>query len=264
LSPINQEIILKMTNPSKDSQAPFKVEISIQDEIATVTFFSNKANSLPPQLLSLLKKHVQDLGHDPKAKVIILQSFGEGAFCAGASLSEMEKIKNLEEGTDFFFSFASLLMAIKDCPKFIICRVQGKAVGGGVGLISACDYILATSTSEVRLSELDVGLGPFVISPFIRRKIGESAFQEMTIDAEWKSADWCAQKGLFNKICNSVSELDKAVLALANKLSSADPHAMSELKRTYWSENSFLEREIRDLAKKSSRLVLENKNFKTK
>src|ERR1044071_2629580 len=178
--------------------------------IGTITFFHPQSNSMPGTQLRNLAAEVEKLGKDNNVKVIVLKSEGEKAFCAGASFDELISIKDIETGLKFFSGFAMVINAMRKAPKFVIARVQGKAVGGGVGIASAADYTFAVEGASVKLSELAVGIGPFVVGPAVERKIGKSAFCQLTIDAtEWHSAQWAKEKGLYAEIFSSAVEMDK-------------------------------------------------------
>jgi methylglutaconyl-CoA hydratase len=211
------------------------VDVSINNEIGTITFGHPQSNSLPGALLQLLAKTISDLSNDAGVKVIILQSIGEKTFCAGASFDELVAIEDLESGKKFFSGFANVINACRKSSKLIIGRVQGKAVGGGVGIASAVDYCFATTNAAVKLSELAVGIGPFVVGPAVQRKIGLSAMSELAINASaWRSADWAKNKGLYNEIYETASEMDSAIQSLAIQLSLSNPAAMQALKQIFW------------------------------
>ncbi len=211
------------------------VDVSINNEIGTITFGHPQSNSLPGALLQLLAKTISDLSNDAGVKVIILQSIGEKTFCAGASFDELVAIEDLESGKKFFSGFANVINACRKSSKLILGRVQGKAVGGGVGIASAVDYCFATTNAAVKLSELAVGIGPFVVGPAVQRKIGLSAMSELAINASaWRSADWAKNKGLYNEIYETASEMDSAIQSLAIQLSLSNPAAMQALKQIFW------------------------------
>jgi methylglutaconyl-CoA hydratase len=211
------------------------VDVSINNEIGTITFGHPQSNSLPGALLQLLAKTISDLSNDAGVKVIILQSIGEKTFCAGASFDELVAIEDLDSGKKFFSGFANVINACRKSSKLIIGRVQGKAVGGGVGIASAVDYCFATTNAAVKLSELAVGIGPFVVGPAVQRKIGLSAMSELAINASsWRSADWAMNKGLYNEIYETASEMDSAIQSLAIQLSLSNPAAMQALKQIFW------------------------------
>jgi methylglutaconyl-CoA hydratase len=211
------------------------VDVSINNEIGTITFGHPQSNSLPGALLQLLAKTISDLSNDAGVKVIILQSIGEKTFCAGASFDELVAIEDLDSGKKFFSGFANVINACRKSSKLIIGRVQGKAVGGGVGIASAVDYCFATTNAAVKLSELAVGIGPFVVGPAVQRKIGLSAMSELAINASaWRSADWAKNKGLYNEIYETASEMDSAIQSLAIQLSLSNPAAMQALKQIFW------------------------------
>lgn len=211
------------------------VKSEVKDGIGTITFFHPQSNSMPGSQLRNLAAEVEKLGKDNNARVIVIKSEGEKAFCAGASFDELISIKDIETGTTFFSGFAGVINAIRKAPKFVIVRVQGKAVGGGVGIASSGDYTFGVKDASVKLSELAVGIGPFVVGPAVERKVGKSAFCELTINAtEWRSAQWAKEKGLFNELFDSVDEMDKSVEALAARLATSNPEAMAMLKKIMW------------------------------
>ena len=208
---------------------------NIQNKIATIEFGHPASNSLPNELLERLAKEFISVGNNEEVAIIILKSEGEKAFCAGASFNELVAVSNLEEGKQFFSGFANAINAMRTCGKLIIGCVQGKTVGGGVGLAAACDYVLATEHASIKLSEFTIGIGPFVIEPAVSRKIGVSGTSELTLDAtSWKNAYWAKEKGLYAKVFETQKELDEEVQVLAEKLASYNPAALSEMKKTLW------------------------------
>ncbi len=240
------------------------VSAEIQKGIATIEFFHPKGNSLPSHLLDEIAEQISSTGKDDSVKVIVLKSAGEGAFCAGASFDELIDINNYEVGKKFFMGFGKVILAMKNCPKLIITRVHGKAVGGGLGIIAASDYAIASNSAFVKLSELSLGIGPFVIAPVVTRKIGLSAFSTLSIDArKWQSAEWAFKKGLFNTLTTSVSELDNEVNRLAEDLAGSSPDAMQEIKLLTWIRTDDLDELLELRAEISGRLVLSDftKNF---
>jgi len=234
-----------------------KVESTIQNGIGTISFFHPQSNSLPGDLLRKLADEITRIGNDSEAKVILLRSEGEKAFCAGASFDELISLNSFEKGKYFFSGFASVINAMRKAPKFVVARVQGKAVGGGVGLASAADYTLAMDTASVKLSELAVGIGPFVVGPAVERKIGSSAFNTLAIDAtEWRSAAWAKEKGLYVDIYSSKELLDKAIDTLVNKLAASNPEAMDLLKKAFWKGTEHWDTLLIERAEMSGKLVL--------
>lgn len=225
--------------------------------IATVEFQHPMSNSLPGAILRKLADTITEMGKDEKARVIILRSAGEKAFCAGASFDELITIDNKEDGLKFFSGFAMVINAIRKCPKFVIARVQGKAVGGGVGLASAADYTFAVEGASVKLSELAVGIGPFVVGPAVERKIGLSAFSELSIDASsWRDAGWAQQKGLYASVHSDAAAMDEAIGALAGTLARSSPEAMKDLKEVIWQGTEHWDTLLTDRAAISGRLIL--------
>lgn len=239
--------------------------------IATIEFGHPMSNSLPGKILQKLADTITELGNNPAAKVLILRSAGEKAFCAGASFDELISIQDLETGKKFFSGFANVINACRKCPKLIIGRVQGKAVGGGVGMASAVDYCFATTNADVKLSELAVGIGPFVVGPAVERKIGTAAMSQLAINAtEWLSADWALSKGLYADIFETVEEMDEAIEKLATTLSNSNPEAMSMLKSIFWQGTENWDTLLAERAGMSGKLVLSDftvnaiNKFKTK
>ena len=234
------------------------VELSINENgIATIAFSHPLSNSLPGKMLAKLTDTITEVGANDSVKVIILRSAGERAFCGGASFDELISIDNLEIGKTFFSGFANVINAARKCPKLIIGRIQGKAVGGGVGMASAVDFCLATKFASVKLSELAVGIGPFVVGPAVERKVGTSAMSMMAINAtEWYSADWAREKGLYADVFENVIEMDEAIETLANKLASSNPEAMRMLKQVFWEGTEHWDTLLSDRAAISGKLVL--------
>jgi methylglutaconyl-CoA hydratase len=229
----------------------------VEKGIATVTFFHPQSNSLPGVLLRKLAAEIESAGNNQEAKAIVLQSEGEKTFCAGASFDELASINTLEEGKMFFSGFAAVINAMRKAPKFVIARVQGKAVGGGVGIAATADYTLAHESASVKLSELAVGIGPFVVGPAVERKIGTAAFTELTINAtEWRNAQWANEKGLYASVFSSAADLDNALNTLCEKLSSSNPEAMAALKKVFWKGTESWDSLLLERAEMSGKLVL--------
>lgn len=233
------------------------VRSDIQNGIGTITFFHPQSNSMPGTQLRNLAAEIEKLGKDDSVKVIVLKSEGEKAFCAGASFDELISIKDLETGTKFFSGFALVINAMRKAPKFIIARVQGKAVGGGVGIASSADYTFAVDSASIKLSELAVGIGPFVVGPAVERKVGTSAFCQLTINAtEWQSAAWAKEKGLYAELFSTAEEMDKGISNLANKLAASNPEAMSLIKTVMWKGTENWDQLLIERAGMSGKLVL--------
>lgn len=211
------------------------VKHEIENGVATVEFFHPKSNSFPSSQLEELINTFDALGKNPEAKVIVLKSKGDNVFCAGASFDELLTIEDFETGKKFFMGFANAILAMRNCPKFIIGCVEGKVVGGGVGLVAACDYALALNNAKIRLSELSIGIGPFVIEPAISRKIGVNAFSELTLNPkEWVEPEWCKEQNFFNEVYETKEALDSACKEFSEQLSKYSPDAMKHLKSIFW------------------------------
>lgn len=230
---------------------------TIDQGVATIEFSHPLSNSLPGKVLAKLANTITSLGEDDAVKIIVVRSAGDRAFCAGASFDELVAIDNLETGKVFFSGFANVINACRTCPKLIIGRVQGKAVGGGVGLAAAFDYTLATQHAFVKLSELAVGIGPFVVGPAVERKIGVSAMSQLAINAtEWQSAVWARSKGLYTAVYDKADAMDEAIDALVNKLCQSNPEAMRQLKQVFWQGTEHWDRLLAERAEISGQLVL--------
>ncbi|MEE2931558.1 MAG: enoyl-CoA hydratase/isomerase family protein [Bacteroidota bacterium] len=233
------------------------VKLSIKKEIGYIEFFHPQSNALPANILTKLAQTISDAGKNDEIKVIVLGSGGERAFCAGASFDELTNISNEEEGKKFFSGFANVINACRKCPKFIIGRIQGKAVGGGVGMAAATDYCLATKYASVKLSELAIGIGPFVVGPAVERKIGNSSFSAMTINAnKWFDASWAREKGLYIDVFENIEDMDQEIDKLAETLSKSNPEAMKELKKIIWNNTQNWDTLLMERAITSGQLVL--------
>lgn len=235
-----------------------KVELSTdQDGVATITFFHPSHNSLPGAVLNELAETISNAGRDSAVKVMVLKSGGDRTFCAGASFDELIAIRNKEQGLTFFSGFAKVINACRKSGKIIIGRVQGKAIGGGVGVAAATDYCFATRHAAIKLSELALGIGPFVVGPAVERKIGVSAFSQLALDAsEFRSADWAKEKGLYAEVFETSSDMDEAVQTLAAKLASYSPEALKAMKEMFWQGTEHWDQLLTERAAISGTLVL--------
>ena len=243
----------------------------VNQGIATIEFFHPQSNSLPEKILHDLAAAITHAGEDPNTMVIILRSAGEKIFCAGASFDELVAIKNKEEGLKFFSGFANVINAMRLCPKFIIGRIQGKCIGGGVGLAASVDYAIAAEGADIKLSELAVGIGPFVVGPAVERKVGTAGFSQLAIDATmWRSADWAKRKGLFAELHPNADDMDESIKKLSDTLMHSSPEAMAEMKKIFWNGTEHWDKLLIERAAISGRLVLSDftkkaiENFKTK
>ena len=229
----------------------------IENKVATVEFGHPASNSFPSELLQRLEKEIRKLSEDETVNVIVLRSQGEKAFCAGASFDELMAIENMKAGKFFFSGFANVINAMRECHKLIVGRVQGKTVGGGVGLVAACDYAMATDAAAIKLSELSIGIGPFVIAPAVERKMGVAALAELTLAAhEWKNAYWAKEKGLYARVFESIAELDSEIELFTEKLASYNPEALYEMKQTLWQGTAHWKELLLEQAAISGELVL--------
>ena len=231
------------------------VIVTAADGVATVRFNHPKGNSLPAALLARLADEIRRLGTLDDVHVVVLRSSDAGPFCAGASFDELKAIRDSAAGKEFFMGFARVILAMTRCPKLIITRVHGKTVGGGVGLVAASDYAMAIETASLRLSELAVGIGPFVVGPAIERKIGLGGFSAMAIDTDWRSARWAEEFGLYSRVFDSVNALDSALDLFARKLARTNPDAMAKMKAVFWQGTEHWEELLEARAEMSGTLV---------
>ena len=233
-----------------------RVSTSIQNGIGEICFSHPKANSLPGKLLNEISQTVDALGADDSCKVILLKSEGEKAFCAGASFDEFQQIENVEQGIEFFSGFSKVILSMVRAPKFIVVQVQGKAVGGGVGLISAADYSIAVDSASIKLSEYALGFGPFVIGPCVEKRIGLTAFQHASIDTDWRDSAWCHRQGLFTELASSLDEVKSLAGVQLEQLASREAAATAELKEIFWAGTEHWATLLPERAEKSARLML--------
>lgn len=225
--------------------------------IVTIEFHHPQSNSLPGQLLETLAQTIHAEGINPHTKVMILRSTGDKVFCSGASFEELAAIQTEAEGLKFFTGFSKVINAMRKAPQFIIARIQGKCVGGGVGIAAAADYAISMEGADVKLSELAVGIGPFVVGPAVERKIGLSAFTQLTIDAAlWRSGDWARRKGLYAELHPDANGMDDSIARLSTSLSLSNPEAMTALKRTFWKGTEHWDELLKERAAISGKLIL--------
>ena len=233
------------------------IQLSINNKIATITFFHPASNSFTSQMLHDLTNQFDDLNSNNLVNVIVLQSTSKGTFCAGASFDELQSINEFEKGVLFFSGFANVINAMRKCSKVIIGRINGKAVGGGVGLAAACDYAIATDQSSIKLSEIAIGIGPFVIEPVVSRKIGKMACAELALTpSDWQTAAWGYKKGLYNKIVETETALDEEINKLARQFTTYNSEALSEIKKVFWEGTENWDTILLERAKISGKLVL--------
>src|SRR5689334_8900318 len=247
------------TDPRNPAVAPQSdsgtVNVTAAEGVATVRFSHPKGNSLPAALLARLADEIRRLGTRDDVHVVVLRSSDAGPFCAGASFDELKAIRDSVVGKEFFMGFARVILAMTRCPKLIIARVHGKTVGGGVGLVAASDYAMAVESASLRLSELAVGIGPFVVGPAIERKIGLGGFSAMAIDTDWRSARWAEEFGLYSKVYDSMNALDSALDLFSRKLARTNPEAMAKMKSVFWQGTEHWDRLLEERAEMSGALV---------
>jgi methylglutaconyl-CoA hydratase len=245
-----------MTKPSAPAVQDGSVTVTIHDGIGTVEFAHPKGNSLPAQLLNLLAQEITALGANKAPRLFVLRSAGTGTFCAGASFDEFTALADAAAGKEFFSGFSRVILAMVRAPKFVLTRVQGRAAGGALGVICASDYSVAVRAAQVKLSELQVGIGPFVVGVVIERKLGLAPLQALAVHADWHDAEWCERHGLFSMLCDDAAALDAVVDAHAKRLAASNPEAMREMKRVFWRGTEEWETLMAERAAMSGRMVL--------
>lgn len=246
------------------------VKLENTNKISTISFFHPKSNSLPSDILAQLAAVVKEASENSDTNIILIKSEGEKAFCAGASFDELLEIDSFDKGKNFFLGFARVINEIRKSPKLTICRVQGKVVGGGVGLVAACDYAYAIDESSIKLSEYALGIGPFVVGPAVERKIGKAAFSQMSIDYDWRDATWARNRGLYSDTFETIQEMDEAIAELTKKLAENSFEAGSHLKQIFWEGTENWDELLEQRAEISGKLVMSDftrnyiKQFKEK
>lgn len=236
------------------------VEIQVLDSVGYITFGTEKSNSLPGRILDLLAETILKAGQDPEVKILVLKSVGERAFCAGASFDELLEVENLQQSQTFFLGFAKVLQAMKNCGKIIVARVQGKVTGGGVGIVCAADYVFATEAASLALTEINLGIGPFVIAPFVERKIGVSQLLAMSLDAEFRSAQWACQNHIYHQVFEDISKMDTEMENFVKQLSGRSAKALSLLKKNAWEGTEHFSDLMPSRAEMSGALILEKES----
>lgn len=234
------------------------VNTEIKNQISEITFGTEKSNSLPGEILEKLAQIILDEGAKPEIKAILLKSAGEKAFCAGASFDELLEIDNLEKSKIFFSGFAKVLNAMRTCGKIVVVRVQGKTTGGGVGIACGADYCFATENASLALTEINLGIGPFVIGPYVERKIGKSAYAAMSIDADFRSADWCERHDVYHSVSENIQEMDEKIAAFMNKLSERSADALALIKKVSWEGSEDFDQLMPERILMSATLILED------
>ncbi|HEU5217680.1 MAG TPA: enoyl-CoA hydratase/isomerase family protein [Gemmatimonadales bacterium] len=232
------------------------VRVQMMGGVATIRFGHPKSNSLPRALLARLAEAITGAGADPDTRVIVLRSDGAGAFCAGASFDEFKAVTDVASGKRFFSGFAQVILAMIRCPQFVVTRVHGKTAGGGIGLVAASDYALATTDATLKLSEMAVGIGPFVVGPVIEKKIGLAAYSALAVDADWRSAEWAQTVGLYSEVLDTTPALDYRIEEFARKLAGYNPEAVRRLKEIFWAGTEDWDLLLESRAEISGTLVL--------
>lgn len=249
-------LFIMTLSPSPTNSADGYVRTDLANGIGRIEFFHPKSNSLPGVLLRELAATVTRVSQDPAVRVIVLQSGGTGPFCAGASFDELASLSEPAQGQQFFSGFAGVILAMIRAPQFVITRVHGKAAGGAVGLISASDFSMAVRTASAKLSELAVGIGPFVVGPVIEKKLGLASFSQMAVDADWRDAAWCERRGLYARLYDDVAALDAGVDQLAATLARSNPDAMAQMKQVFWAGTEQWDAMLAERAHMSGTLAL--------
>ncbi len=233
-----------------------KSEIS-KEGITTIEFYNPSHNSLSSEYLVKIVQSIEEADRNVNCQIILIKSGGNRTFCAGANFDELITITKLDQGIDFFSGFGNVINAIRKCSKIIVARVQGKVVGGGVGLVAACDYCFGTKHSSVKLSELSIGIGPFVIGPAVEKKIGTAAFAQLSLDSnQFYTAEWALEKGLFQSVSESSEIMDENIEKFALNLVATNLEARTYLKKALWEGTEHWDSLLAERAKISGQLVL--------
>lgn len=229
----------------------------IENKVAWIEFGHPASNSFVSELLARLTAEFDKISKNKDVSLIVLRSEGDRAFCAGASFDELAAISNMEEGKAFFAGFANVINAMRKCAQPIFGRVQGKTVGGGVGLASACDYVYATEAASIKLSEISIGIAPLVIAPAVERKLGKAGLSELSLNpTAWKNAYWAKEKGLYSQVFDTISKMDKELEFHAQKLASYNREALLEMKRVLWEGTDHWGKLLFERAEASGKLAL--------
>lgn len=237
---------------------PGSVTLATHEGISAIRFSHEKANCFPLQLLQQLGKAIRAASQDSSSNIILVSSSGDGAFSAGASFDEFKRITSTEEAEEFFWGFADVMLAMRESSKPIVTRVQGKVVGGGLGIVACSDYVIAHSSAAIRLSEIGLGIGPFTIGVAVERRIGNGRFSSLVLDAEWRTAEWAEQAGLYSQICTSIDELNIAVDAVSQHLLSVNPETLRQNRMMLWSGTSNWEAILKERVAVVADLLLRN------
>ncbi len=236
---------------------PF-VTSEIRNSISEITFGTPKSNSLPGEILEKLAQTILIEGKKEEVKAILLKSEGEKVFCAGASFDELLEIDELEASKKFFGGFAKVLNAMRSCGKIVVVRVQGKTTGGGVGIACGADYCFATKNAALALTEINLGIGPFVIGPYVERKIGKSQFSAMAIDADFRSAEWAEQHNIYHSVSETIAEMELKLGIFLDKLSARSDEALALIKKVSWEGTEHFEELMPERIHMSASLILED------
>ncbi len=235
------------------------VKSELHNNITTIEFYHPQGNSLPSNILADLVHEINHTAHNKDIRVILLRSGGSGAFCGGASFDELATIENEKQGAKFFSGFATVINAMRKCSKLIVAQIHGKCVGGGVGLAAAADYTIALEGAEVKLSELSIGIGPFVVGPAVERKIGLSAYSQLAIDSTmWRNADWARRKGLYAELHPTPESMEESIARLTGALAHTSPEAIAEMKKVFWQGTDHWDTLLQERAATCGRLVVSN------
>ncbi|MDP3668410.1 MAG: enoyl-CoA hydratase/isomerase family protein [Telluria sp.] len=207
------------------------LEISLADKVATVTLNRpDVRNAFNETTISELAITFDQLGRNELVRVIVLAANGP-AFCAGADLNWMKKMAaySQAENTADAASLADMLRTIYLCPKPVVAKVQGDCYAGGMGLVAACDVVLAAEEANFCLSEVKLGLIPATISPYVIKAMGENAARRYFLTAERFGAREAHRIGFAHEVVPA-AELDAQVALVVKALLSNSPHAVRQAK----------------------------------
>lgn len=246
-----------MQDSTQAPQGYVRTEVTTSG-VAHIYFHHPQHNSLPSALLQALTDAFNGLRDRADVRVAVLRSAEHAnTFCAGASFDELVAIQDMDTSVRFFSGFGNVINAMRRCGKIVVGRIHGRAIGGGVGLAAATDICLAAKAATIRLSELAVGFGPFVIGPAVTRKVGNGTFAQLALTpSEWQTAEWAKEKGLFQEVFDTEAQLDAYLNHLTEKLCQYSPAALTALKQVCWEGTDHWDTLLPERAAISGRLAL--------
>ncbi len=209
------------------------IDIGFNGPVATVTLNRpDSHNAFNPEMIGAITAAFRSLGDNPVVRVIVLTGRGR-SFCAGADVGYMRETadytfeENVADGQAIF----DLMQAVDSCPKAVVGRINGAAIGGGAGLTACCDIAIAVERAKFAFSEVRLGIVPAIISPFVVAKIGAANSREMFLTGERFLAPKALEIGLVQQVAADEAALDSAVQERVEQLLMAAPGAQADAKK---------------------------------